>query len=108
MANYAEFTTRSAFLFTDFGASYAERIFGAKVLDDLPRYVRGAKAGKIKDHKIVWTKCDRGGWVPPQRVENRVGKVINAKLIWSPFRNYGKEQIVAEAFLNEENKWELY
>tara|TARA_R110001632_G_scaffold45058_1_gene114554 strand:- start:759 stop:1079 length:321 start_codon:yes stop_codon:yes gene_type:complete len=106
MANFAEFSTKSAFLFTDFGGSYAERICGSDLLNDLPRYVRGAKVGKIKDHKIVWTKVERGGWVPPQMVEKRTGKVIEAKLVYSPFR--GEEQIVAEFLLNADNKWERY
>ena len=106
MANFAEFSTKSAFLFTDFGVSYAERICGSDLLNDLPRYVRGAKAGKIKDYKIVWTKVERGGWVPPQMLEKRTGKVIEAKLVYSPFR--GKERIVAEFLLNADNKWERY
>ena len=88
MTNYAEIVTRSAWLWTEFGESYAAKIIPEKIISELPRYVRGKKKGKIKDHRIQWEKVERGGWVGISRagnngVENRVGKVIRARLIKS-------------------------
>jgi hypothetical protein len=103
MANYALIVTKDAWLWTDFGADYAARIMPADMLDALPRYVRGAKAGKIKDHMIEWDKVERGGFVPPQMVENRVGKVIRARLVKSPWGR--PSEVVAEFFKDKDGNW---
>lgn len=110
MANYAQIETREAWLWTDFGFDFASRIFPQDILDNLPRYVRGEKKGKIKNHKIVWEKVESGGWVGLSRasnngVENRVGKVINARLVCSPFRE--EEQIVLDYERDAEGKWRV-
>lgn len=111
MTNYAEIKTRSAWLWTDFGSSYASKVIPQDLLDELPRYVRGSKKGKIKDHKIVWEKVCRGGWVGIGRasnngVENRVGKVIRAQLVHSAWRK--PDEVVADFMLDENNAWKRW
>lgn len=104
MTNYAEITTRSAWLWTEFGSNYASRIVPADILDDLPRYVRGEKKGQIKDHKIVWKKVERGGWDSDRGIaENRVGKVILAQLVYCPWgRN---SEVVADFERTADGSW---
>jgi hypothetical protein len=87
----AQFEVRSANLATEFGESYARRLFGDDAVDQLPRYVRGPKKGKPKG-RVVWKKCVRGGWVGQGsipdgggavgRVESRVGKTTDAVLVY--------------------------
>ena len=108
MTNYAEIATRSAWLWTEFGKDYADRVIPEKIISELPRYVRGKKKGKIKDHKIEWEKVERGGWVGIDRasnngVENRVGKVIRVRLIHSPWGS--PEEVVVEYEPDENGKW---
>ena len=111
MTNYAEIKTRSAWLWTEFGSNYASKIVPQEILNELPRYVRGNKKGQIKDHKIVWEKVERGGWVGMGRasnngVENRVGKVIRAQLVYSAWRR--PEEVVADFMLDENNVWKRW
>jgi len=107
MTNYAEIATRSAWLWTDFGAEYAARIVPADMLDGLPRYVRGQKKGKIKDHKIIWRKVERGGWDSERGVaENRVGKVILAQLVYSPWGR--PQQLVADFERAGDGTWKRW
>lgn len=107
MTNYAEITTRSAWLWTDFGSSYASKIIPQNILDELPRYVRGAKKGQIKDHKLVWRKVECGGWDTDRgTVEKRVGKVILAQLVHSAWRR--PEEVVADFELDENNAWKRW
>lgn len=107
MTNYAEITTRSAWLWTEFGSSYASKIVPQEILDELPRYVRGNKKGKIKDHKIVWRKVERGGWDTERGVaENRVGKVILAQLVYSAWRR--PEEVVADFELDGASTWKRW
>lgn len=107
MTNYVDITTRSAWLWTEFGSSFAARIIPAEILDSLPRYVRGPKKGQIKDHKIAWKKVERGGWdVDRGCAENRVGKVILAQLVWYP---WGREpQVIADYMLDKDNTWKRW
>ena len=102
MANRASLSYRDARLSTEFGESYARKLFGDATIDALPKYVRGKNAGKIKG-TIVWTKVERGGWIGRGAddcgalgyVENRVGKVISATLHepapWRSDLPYGHE-----------------
>jgi hypothetical protein len=60
-ATYAVVTVQSAWLSTDFGESYARKIFGDEFVDQLPRYVRGKRKGLIKG-KIEWLRVESGGW----------------------------------------------
>lgn len=111
MTNYAQITTRSAWLWTEFGSSYASKIVPQEILDELPRYVRGNKKGKIKDHRIEWEKVERGGWVGISRasnngVENRVGKVVRARLIHSPWRK--PVEVVADFELDGTGTWKRW
>lgn len=52
---------RSAPLSEEFGRTYAERLFGAEALDELPRYTRGRYKGQLKGY-VTWLKAERGGW----------------------------------------------
>lgn len=81
----ASFTTRTAWLGHEFGESYARRLFGDEVVDALPRYTRGKNVGKFKV-ELEWTKVESGGWVSAGvagygHVENRVGRVIDARIV---------------------------
>lgn len=90
MTYKATISTRSAWLGKEFGEDYARKMFGDEIVDALPRYVRGKNKGKFKA-EIEWVKVERGGWVRELMatangdgagyVENRVGKVIAARLI---------------------------
>ena len=96
--NYAHIKTKTAWLWTEFGESYASRVF-PEVVAELPVYVKGKKKGKIKDHRIEWEKVEKGGWVKVGEyqngyVERRVGKVIKVSLIKSPWGC--KDEVVAE------------
>ena len=62
MTNYARIESRSAWLSSEFGESYARRLFGNTIIDALPRYVRGKRKSKLKG-KLQWRKCSKGGWV---------------------------------------------
>lgn len=88
----ASIVVASAFLFTEFGESFARAKFGDAKIDTLPRYVRGKHAGKLKG-LVRWWRVERGGWVREQgymgesagHVENRVGKTIRAELCEAPW-----------------------
>lgn len=81
----ASIVTREAWLGKEFGESFARRLFGDEVVDALPRYARGKNVGKFKA-ELEWTKVESGGWVRHEdghggHVENRVGKVIAARIV---------------------------
>lgn len=87
---YAVIEERSAWLSTEFGETLARKYFGDKVVDDMPRYVRGKRKGQIKG-KITWLKVESGGWVRTiysdvfgdidgWGVERRRGKIIRAMI----------------------------
>jgi hypothetical protein len=90
MSRYASIATKRAYLSEDFGAEMATRYFGDEQMAELPKYVRGAKKGKLKGY-IQWDKVTRGGWVRQHGymgesdgyVENRVGRVIKAEIYLS-------------------------
>lgn len=89
MTQYARFRSNAAWLGTEFGESFARRMFGDAAVDSLPRYKSGRSAGKVKAD-IAWVKCLEGGWVGEGRdamreeaigrVERRVGKTLYAQL----------------------------
>jgi hypothetical protein len=90
----ADFFTRSAYLSSDFGESFARKYFGEEVLKDLPRYVRGKRKGLLKG-KVAWTRCTRGGWVGHWggaheecggHVEHRVNQIIEVTLLKTEWR----------------------
>ena len=87
---YAVIEERSAWLSTEFGETLARKYFGDKVVDDMPRYVRGKRKGQIKG-KMTWLKVESGGWVRTiysdvfgdidgWGVERRRGKIIRATI----------------------------
>lgn len=93
MTNYAHIADRSAFLFTEFGEQLARKWFGDKIVDDLPKYVRGKKKGKPKG-VITWSKIERGGWVrgydyEDGYVETRVGHIFDRKIHHAESTRYG-------------------
>ena len=61
MTTRAHIIRRSASLATDFGLSYATKLFGADVVAQLPLFSRGPRKGKIKAF-LVWEKAESGGW----------------------------------------------
>ncbi len=87
---YAVIEERSAWLSTEFGETLARKYFGDKVVDNMPRYVRGKRKGQIKG-KMTWLKVESGGWVRTiysdvfgdidgWGVERRRGKIIRAMI----------------------------
>jgi len=58
----AKFDTKSTPIASEFGENLARKWFGDEVVDRLPRYVKGEKAGQIKGW-LKWKKCVSGGWV---------------------------------------------
>lgn len=62
MTNYAKIKTKTAYLSNDFGESYARYLFGDKIINTLPRYIKGQRKGLLKG-KLIWKKCTKGGWV---------------------------------------------
>jgi hypothetical protein len=84
MTRAAVFEVQNAFLWTDFGVEFALRHFTQEQIDQLPKFVRGSKKGKVKG-MITWVKCIEGGFVyfspcpgavPTRYVENRRGRTI--------------------------------
>jgi len=65
----AQIEERYSRLATDFGEELARKWFGDDVVDSLPRYKKGEKAGQIKGW-LKWNKCVSGGWVYRGRVDN--------------------------------------
>jgi hypothetical protein len=53
--------TRTAPLHSEFGFSYATRLFGEETIASLPLYVRGPHKGEVKGW-LVWLKAESGGW----------------------------------------------
>ena len=78
---YANFDKKQAYLSSDFGKEFAERIFGKEFVDSLPKFVKGKRKGKTKG-EILWTRCIKGGWVKTARergegfVETQKGKIV--------------------------------
>lgn len=98
-ASYAE---RQAWLGQEFGESFARKLFGDQIVNDLPRYVRGKNVGKFKA-QIQWIKVEKGGWVsegnyygePVGHVERRVGETIAARLVQTSFGTGHVEEVFA-------------
>jgi len=61
MVQYARIETRTAYLSTDFGTSYATRLFGADAIAALAKISRGKRKGQTKG-LLVWSKATVGGW----------------------------------------------
>ena len=57
----AHIIRRTAPLHSEFGHSYAIRLFGEEAIDSLPRYQRGPHKGELKGW-LVWKKAERGGF----------------------------------------------
>jgi hypothetical protein len=61
MTTRAKLIRRCSPISSEFGLTYATKLFGQETIDDLPRYVRGPKKGQIKAW-LVWEKAESGGW----------------------------------------------
>lgn len=59
---YAQVTTRTAYLSTEFGVEYATKLFGADAVAALPKISRGPRKGATKG-MLAWRKADVGGWM---------------------------------------------
>lgn len=105
MTNYAQCTTRTAWLSTEFGESWARKLFGDTIIDNLPRYLRGKRKGLIKG-QIEWTKCTKGGWVKTGPYdEQATGHVqargfMNASIQTVP---WGEDPVTPHSIQNEQN-----
>jgi len=99
----AQIETKKTYLSSEFGESYARRIFGDELINQLPRITRGERKGKLKGY-IVWDKVISGGMTSKKYIrdggycheserylETRKNSVIYAA-IWLPEyeRNYHK------------------
>lgn len=71
---YAQIETKKTYLSSDFGESYARKIFGDDLINQLPRITRGERNGKLKGY-IIWDKVISGGTTFKKYI--RDGKYIN-------------------------------
>jgi hypothetical protein len=67
--SYAQIETKKTYLSSDFGESYARKIFGDDLINQLPRITRGERKGKLKGY-IVWDKVISGGITSKKYVRN--------------------------------------
>jgi hypothetical protein len=79
----ATFTTKYASMQSEFGESYAAKLFG-DYLNNVPKYSKGKNKGKYKG-QLSWTKVESGGFVKDQSinggyVETRKGWVVKAQI----------------------------
>jgi len=65
----AQIETKKTYLSSDFGESYARKIFGDDLINQLPRITRGERKGKLKGY-IVWDKVISGGMTSKKYVRN--------------------------------------
>jgi len=75
---YARVEHKSASLSSEFGQSFARRIFGDAVIDALPKITRGKRKGETSG-QIEWEKCTTGGWSNARGGVVRPG-VLNVKM----------------------------
>jgi len=84
MATKATFTTKYASMQSEFGESYASKLFG-EFIKKVPKYSKGKNKGKYKG-QLSWTKVDSGGFVHEAfnanggYVETRKGWVVEAQI----------------------------
>jgi len=71
---YAQIETKKTYLSSDFGESYARKIFGDDLINQIPRITRGERIGKLKGY-IIWDKVISGGMASKKYI--RDGKYIN-------------------------------
>lgn len=69
--------TRRAPLWEEFGIEYATRLFGAEMLDALPRFTRGPKKGQINAW-LIWMRATTGGWCRECQSPVRPGGLVRA------------------------------
>jgi hypothetical protein len=84
MSHKATFTTKTASMQSEFGESYASKLFG-DLINKVPKYSKGKNKGKYKG-QLSWTKVDAGGFVRELHnpnggyVETRKGWVVQAEI----------------------------
>ena len=98
----AKFETKSTPIASEFGENLARKWFGDEVVDRLPRYVKGQKAGQIKGW-LKWTKVTKGGWqriAPATANSDASGRVLYPNQIlrkWIELPVWGGEpEIIAD------------
>lgn len=60
--SFAESEIKDAWLSTEFGESYARRIFGDDVVSNLPRYVKGQRKGQLQRQDCL-AQGHKGRWI---------------------------------------------
>lgn len=98
MTNYAVIDFNSAKLSTEFGEKIARKWFGDKIVDEMPRFVKGPRKGALKG-VVTWKKVVRGGWVrggdyESGYVENRVGHIFDRELRHLPAWGHNEGALV--------------
>lgn len=68
MAN-AIIETKRTYLSSEFGESYARKIFGDDAINQIPRITRGERKGKLKGY-ITWDKVISGGMTRKKYILN--------------------------------------
>ncbi len=71
----AHIIRRAAPLYSEFGFSYATRLFGEEAIDSLPRYIRGPHKGELKGW-LIWKKAETGGFADEYGV-------VSPGLVWA-------------------------
>jgi hypothetical protein len=74
---YAQTEQKSAPLASEFGISYATRLFCQDAIDSLPRLQAGTNNGKPKGH-IIWRKTTTPGYHPNAGCGVPAGSVVRA------------------------------
>ena len=103
MTTRANIAVRTSFLSSEFGESYARKMFGDDIVNALPKITRGANAGKPKGC-MAWVKVESGGWVPTLGVEHRRGSVVAATLYLQDYNTGKKTPIITKELLHEQSQ----
>lgn len=80
---YAQTITKSAALSTEFGLSYATRLFGSEAIESLSRLKSGPNKGHPKGH-IIWQRTTTAGYHPTMGRGVGPGVTVRAWISESP------------------------
>lgn len=88
MPRYAQTTTKAARLSSEFGLTYATRLFGEEAVASIPTFQRGANTGKPKGF-IKWMRTTTPGYHPNMGTGVGVGVTVRAWI--AEFEGSGEE-----------------